>query len=168
MAGICAVPNTSGSPGGSDGKESTCNAGFLSLIPGLGRSPGGGGHGHPLQYSCLENPMDREAWRAIIHGLQRVGHDWMTKHACFPSPGEHNGIVPSHPLKKLGPAMGCALTHTRWAEVNVTSSRNFKSLRTVVLALLPPQPHPGAGPWRSRYGSPLLEPVIWAGLPANQ
>ena len=42
------------------GKESTCNAGDLGLIPGLGRSPGGG-HGNPLQYSCLENPMDRGA-----------------------------------------------------------------------------------------------------------
>ena len=42
-----------GFPGGSDGKESTCNAGDLGLIPGLGRSPGG--HGNPLQYSCLEN-----------------------------------------------------------------------------------------------------------------
>ena len=44
-----------GFPGGSEGKESTCNVGDLSLIPGLGRSPGGG-HGNPLQYSCLENP----------------------------------------------------------------------------------------------------------------
>ena len=44
-----------GFPGGSDGKESTCNVGDLGLIPGLGRSPGGG-HGSPLQYSCLENP----------------------------------------------------------------------------------------------------------------
>ena len=44
-----------GFPGGSDGKESACNAGDLDLIPGLGRSPGGG-HGNPLQYSCLENP----------------------------------------------------------------------------------------------------------------
>ena len=44
-----------GFPGGSDGKESACNAGTLGSIPGLGRSPGGG-HGNPLQYSCLENP----------------------------------------------------------------------------------------------------------------
>jgi len=40
----------------------------LSSIPGLGRSPGGG-HGNPLQYSCLENPMDREAWWAVLHGV---------------------------------------------------------------------------------------------------
>ena len=55
-------------PGGSDGKESAWNAGDLGLIPELGRSPGGG-HGNPLQYSCLENPMDRGAWRSTVHGV---------------------------------------------------------------------------------------------------
>ena len=43
-------------------------------MPGSRRSPGGW-HGNPLQYSCLENPMDRGAWRATVHGSQRVGHD---------------------------------------------------------------------------------------------
>ena len=47
---------------------SACNAGDLGLIPGLGRSPGEG-NGNPLQYSCLENPMDRGAWWAIVHGV---------------------------------------------------------------------------------------------------
>lgn len=55
-------------PGGSDGKEFACNVGDPGSIPGLGRSPAGG-HGNPLQYSCLENPMDRGAWRATV---QRV------------------------------------------------------------------------------------------------
>ena len=55
-----------GFPGGLDSKESTCNAGDLGSIPGLGRSPGGG-HGNPLQYSYLENPMDRGAWQAAVH-----------------------------------------------------------------------------------------------------
>ena len=50
-----------GFPGGSDGKASVCNAGDLGLIPESGRSPGEG-NGNPLQYSCLENPMDRGAW----------------------------------------------------------------------------------------------------------
>ena len=63
-----------GFPGGSDGKESACNAEDLGLIPGLGRSPGEG-NGNPLQYSCLENSMDRGAWQATVHELQRVGHD---------------------------------------------------------------------------------------------
>ena len=50
-----------GFPGGSDGKASACNAGDVGSIPGSGRSPGEG-NGNPLLYSCLENPMDREAW----------------------------------------------------------------------------------------------------------
>ena len=49
-------------------------AGDVGLILGSGRSPGGG-HGNPLQCSCLENPMDREAWWAIVHKGLRVGHD---------------------------------------------------------------------------------------------
>ena len=57
--------------GGSDGQESTRNEGDLGLIPGLGRSSGGE-HGNPLQYSCLENPMDRGAWRATSLGSQKV------------------------------------------------------------------------------------------------
>ena len=60
-------------PGGSDGKESACNA-DLGSIPGVGRSPGGG-HGNPLQYSCLQNPMDRGAWRATVQGVTERGHD---------------------------------------------------------------------------------------------
>ena len=56
------------------GKESICNAGDLGFIPGLGRSPGEG-NGYPLQYSFLENLMDRGPWRATAHGVARVGHD---------------------------------------------------------------------------------------------
>ena len=51
-------------------KESSCNAGDLSLIPGLRRMPGGG-NGNPLQYSYLENPMDRETWQATVHGVPK-------------------------------------------------------------------------------------------------
>ena len=57
-----------GFPGGSDGKESACNAGDPGLIPGWRRSPGEG-DGYPLQYSCLEISMDRGAWRATVHGV---------------------------------------------------------------------------------------------------
>ena len=59
-----------GLPGGSDSKESAYNAGDLDSIPGLGRSPGEG-NGNPLQYSCLENPMDRGAWWATVHGVTK-------------------------------------------------------------------------------------------------
>ena len=69
-----------GFPGGSVGKESACNMEDMGLAPRLGRSPGGG-HGNPLQYSCLENPVDSGGWWAAVLGLQRVGHDWMTKHS---------------------------------------------------------------------------------------
>ena len=55
-------------PGGSDNKESASNAGDLGSIPELGRSPREG-NGNPLQNSCLENPLDRGAWRATVHGV---------------------------------------------------------------------------------------------------
>ena len=57
--------NITGFPGGSDGKESACDAGDLGLILASGRSPGEG-NGYPLQYSCLENSMDRGAWKAAV------------------------------------------------------------------------------------------------------
>ena len=59
-----------GFPSGSYGKESACNAGNLGSISGSGRSPGEG-NGNPLQYSCLENPVDREAWHVAVHGVAK-------------------------------------------------------------------------------------------------
>ena len=59
-----------GLPGSSEGKESACNAGDPDLIPGLGKAPGKG-NGNPLQFSCLENPMDRGAWQATGHGVAK-------------------------------------------------------------------------------------------------
>ena len=56
--------------GGSDGKESACNAGDLNLIPGSGRSPAEG-NGYPLQYFCLENSMGRGAWCVIVHDVAK-------------------------------------------------------------------------------------------------
>ena len=56
-----------GFSGGSDGKESACNEGYLGLISGSGRSL----ESYPLQYSCLENSMDRGAWRATVHGVTK-------------------------------------------------------------------------------------------------
>ena len=69
---ICLVLRGGGAdmsfPGGSDSKASACNAGDPGSIPWLGRSPGEG-NGNPLQYSCLENFMDRGAWWATVHGV---------------------------------------------------------------------------------------------------
>ena len=59
-----------GFPGGLDGKESACNVRDLGSTPGLGRSPAGGS-GNPLQYSCLENHMDRGAWQATVYGITK-------------------------------------------------------------------------------------------------
>ena len=59
-----------GFPGGSEVKVSACNAEDLGSIPGSGRSPGEG-NGNPLQYFCLESPMDRAAWQATVHGVAK-------------------------------------------------------------------------------------------------
>ena len=65
--------------GGTSGKEPSCQCKLdethAGSIPGWGRRPGGG-HGNPLQYSCLENPMDRGAWLVTIHRIAKVRHDW--------------------------------------------------------------------------------------------
>ena len=71
-------PSMRSFPPDSVGKESACSAGDLGSSPGLGRSPGEG-NDNPLQYSCLENPMDRGAWQATDRGIARVGHDLLTK-----------------------------------------------------------------------------------------
>ena len=71
-----------GFPGGSAVKNPPANTGHMGLIPGLGRSLGKGS-GNPLQYSCLVNPMDRGAWRAIVHGVKKSPtqvSDWENTH----------------------------------------------------------------------------------------
>ena len=67
-----------GFPGGSVVKNPPANAGNTGSIPGSGRFPGEG-HGNPLQYSCVGNPMDTGAWWATVHGVTRVTHDLATK-----------------------------------------------------------------------------------------
>ena len=64
------TPGFLGFPGGLAGKESAYNVGDLGSIPGLGKYPGEG-NGNPLQNSCLENPMDRGAWWATVHGVAK-------------------------------------------------------------------------------------------------
>ena len=83
------IRNCSCFPHSSVGKESACNSGDCGSIPGSGKSPGEG-NGNPLQYSCLENLMNRGAWQTIVHGVEGVGHDFETKQ---PPPSNHT--VPS-------------------------------------------------------------------------
>ena len=103
-------------PGGSDSTESTCNAGDLGLIPGLGRSPGGG-NGNPLQYSFLENPMDRDPSRLQSMELHRAGHDWATKHTAYT------------------PQSTLTLTHQwlRWSYSLLSKFRHQEALITMIL-----------------------------------
>ena len=68
-----------GFPGSPDVKESTSNAGDRGSIPGCGRFPGEG-NGNPLQYSCLENLKDKEAWRATVQRSQRIVYNRITKY----------------------------------------------------------------------------------------
>ena len=68
-ASIKAPNRYHGFPGGLVSKESTCNAGDPGSVPGLGRS--GERDGNPLEYSCLENPMDRGTWRVTVHGVSK-------------------------------------------------------------------------------------------------
>jgi len=85
-----------GFPHSSVGKKSTCNAGDPGSIPGSGRPPGEG-NGNPLEYSCLENLMDRGAWWATVHGVERVGYDLVTK--LLPMKVKDKGIpleLPGH------------------------------------------------------------------------
>ena len=72
---------TLGFPGGSDSKQSVCNAGDPGSIPGLGRSPGDG-NDNPLQYSCLENFMDRRVWQATVHSVTKSQTCQQLTHRC--------------------------------------------------------------------------------------
>ena len=76
----CSIPDQ-GFPCSTVGKESACNAGDQGLIPGLGRSLREG-NGNPLQYSSLENPMDRGAWQATVHMVMGSQESDMTQHSC--------------------------------------------------------------------------------------
>ena len=91
MQNICVlIANKLGFPGGSDGKEATCNAGDPGSIAGSGRSPGGG-NVNPLQCPCLGNPMDRGAWQATVHRVTkswtRLSDDAFTLTFCVLAPG---------------------------------------------------------------------------------
>ena len=113
------------------GKESACNAGDVGLIPELGRSPGGG-HGNPLQCSCLENPMDSGAWRAMVHRVtkKRSQLTWLNAQACT-----------EEALQGLGPpaSPGMSCTHSPLFSA-LHSQRPFSGWKSSILS-----PAPGFG-----------------------
>ena len=86
-------------PGGSEGKESACSAGDLSSVPELGRSPGESS-GYPLQYSCLENPMDRAVWLPMNSPLGHKDSD-MTERLTHKTMGVFFVVVLFHPWSIL-------------------------------------------------------------------
>ena len=102
-------PTYTGFPDGLDGEESTCNAGDPGSISRLGRSSAEG-NGNLLQYSCLENSKDREAWQATVHGVTKSWtrlSDWLTHTSCCPGfhvkkermeDSKGRGSAPSHSL----------------------------------------------------------------------
>ena len=99
-------------PHGSDGTESTCNVGDPGSIPGLERSPGEG-NDNPLQYSCLENPMDRGAWWATVHGVAKS----QTRLSDFTFFFLSNVLSEEHHY--------ASVVHLRNAEVSLDSFRSF-------------------------------------------
>ena len=102
------------------GKSSACNAGDLGSIPGLGRSHGEG-NGNPLQYSCLENDMDRGAWQATVHRVARVRHDLVTK--------------PPLPEARIGMNLQRRVRHSEWKAhcvINELREKRKQCSRSVV------------------------------------
>ena len=146
-------------PFSSDGKESACNAGDPGLITGLGRSSGKG-NGNPLQYSCLENPMNRGAWQAIVREVQRVGHNWVTNTTtapCFshgsPEPSQQPlgmSLWPwlgtfrlalrssAHPLLALGISALSSLAAASWGSHRTVCSAALPTCHRAALRLSSP------------------------------
>ena len=118
-----------GFPGGSEVKASACNAGDLGSIPGSGRSPGEG-NGNPLQYSCLENPMDGGAWWATIHGVakSRTRLSDFTS-LCF----QFNSVAQSCPT------LCDPMNPSHQASLSITNSRS--SLRLTSIESVMPSSH---------------------------
>ena len=149
---------------GSYGKESDFNAGDLGLIPGLGWSPGEG-NGNPLQYSCLENPRDRWAWRATVHGITEVGHNLGTAAAAAkslqPCPTLCHRIEGSPPGSPV-PAILQART-LEWVAISFSNAWKWKvKVKSLSLVRLL------ATPWTAAHQAPpsmgFSRQVYWSGV----
>ena len=144
-----------GFPGGSYGKESACNAGDPSSIPGLGRPPGKG-NGNPLQCSWLENPMDRGAWHYILAAAAAAAKSLqLCPTLCGPRDSSPSG----------SPVPGTLQARTQdWVAISVSNAWKWKvkekSLSLVWLL---------ATPWTAAYEAPpsmgFARQEYWSGLP---
>ena len=102
-----------GFPGGSAGKEFAYKAGDVGLIPGSGRSPGGG-HDNPLRYSCLENPMDRGALQATVHSVSK-------NRTCLKCLSTHAHVTCICLISTVAPGKCCKTVRTRWKTLDLKS-----------------------------------------------
>ena len=139
--------------GGSEVKVSACDAGDPGSIPGLGRSPGEG-NGNPLQYSCLENPMDRGAWRAIVHGVAKSQtrlSDFTTTTTTNVSQAldtwEHCHLHSSYFIPSLPPFTSSsshhpAPKHQPALTLDIDDSVNIKYLQECMTSVRPLNRHP--------------------------
>ena len=113
-----------GFPGGSDGKESTCNVGDLGLIPGLGRSPGGG-HSNPLQYSCLENLHEQRSLAAAVHRVAKsrtgvrgwAGTQPINNVVAVSGAQQSNPAIYMHPFSPKPPPIKATTAHCATQDV---------------------------------------------------
>ena len=166
-----------GFPSGSSNKESACNAGDAGSTPGSGRSPGGG-NGNPLQYSCLEKPMDWEAWRATVHRVSKSQtqlkqlsmHTHTTAAAAAAAAAKALQSCPTLCDPRDGsppgsPVPGILQARTlEWVAISFSNARNWKvkvkSLSRVRLL---------ATPWTGAHQAPLSmgfsRQEYWSGVP---
>ena len=130
-----------GFPGGSLGKESACSAGGagdVGLIPGSGRSPGGG-HSNSRQYSCLENPMDRGAWWATVHGVvakSRTWLKWLSTHTCRIKDTDEWPVEEVHRVRSGGVLRTASVLESECITFLVSGFTSLESLNPVWLRFL--------------------------------
>ena len=123
-------------------KNLLANAGDVGSISGLGRCPREG-NGNPLQYSCLGHPMDRGAWWATVHRLQRVRHDLVTKQQEDITPSRSPSKLIAHPTTSPNPCLlldwagfSSDIARLGWGELRLPASVSFKvSSRTTTYEL---------------------------------
>ena len=132
-----------GFPGGASCKKPTCQSRRCKRYrfhPGLGRSPGGG-HSNPLQYSCLENPIDREAWQASVHRVAKSGTllKWLSTHTYTYTPRPHAHVSPSTRCCPLMIAADSSALTDNWCRTKQSRAGGPCPSTSWVLAGSPPQ-----------------------------